>query len=212
MIYSTCGSPCRPTCENPDFAIICMAMCEEGCFCPTDRPILLPDGTCGTLDKCNSECPGETTWNDCGSLCTPTCEEPNPVCTEQCVKGCFCPRERPIELPDGRCVAADDCPPKCPGDKVFNRCGSACPSTCEDPDPPCTKQCVARCTCPMEAPIELGNDRCGTIQQCKANVIDGGELPSSASSACSRIRNRKSCKARTGCRWSKKTCKNNTII
>ena len=36
-VFSTCGSPCDATCENPD--PICIEVCSTGCFCPQDRPI-----------------------------------------------------------------------------------------------------------------------------------------------------------------------------
>ena len=39
-------------------------------------------------------------------------------------------------------------PPSCPPHMAWNHCGSACPPTCTDPNPTCTKQCVPRCECP----------------------------------------------------------------
>jgi len=37
----------------------------------------------------------------------------------------------------------------CPSGKVFQSCGTACPLTCENPNPrPCTRNCVIGCFCP----------------------------------------------------------------
>ncbi|KAF8383736.1 hypothetical protein PRIPAC_72878, partial [Pristionchus pacificus] len=35
----------------------------------------------------------------------------------------------------------------CPFNQQFTRCGTACPPTCSNPNPPCTRQCVAGCQC-----------------------------------------------------------------
>jgi hypothetical protein len=51
-------------------------------------------------------------------------------------------------------VAQNSTTPDCRAPQVFTRCGSACTRTCEDPNPPCTKQCVERCQCPTGTPIE----------------------------------------------------------
>jgi hypothetical protein len=37
--------------------------------------------------------------------------------------------------------------PTCTNGMVWNECGSACPPTCENKTPICTKQCVAKCEC-----------------------------------------------------------------
>jgi hypothetical protein len=73
--------------------------------------------------------------------------------------GCFCPSGT-VEL-DDKCVAPDECPAvsttalpvlpdetsdiDCPEGMVYDKCGSACPTTCANKDVlvrPCTLQCV----------------------------------------------------------------------
>ena len=61
---------------------------------------------------------------------------------------------------------------KIPG-QVFNKCGSACTKTCEDPNPICTKQCVSKCECPGDKPI-LHEGKC--IAQTQCNPIPGSSL------------------------------------
>ena len=38
-------------------------------------------------------------------------------------------------------------------DQVYMECGTACPPTCKNPNPYCTRQCVAGCQCPYYAYI-----------------------------------------------------------
>ena len=58
----------------------------------------------------------------------------------------------------------------CRGNLVWNDCASACPSTCENPDPVCTDACSPSCACPPEAPIMIEpNQRCGTLDMCSDN-------------------------------------------
>jgi len=47
--------------------------------------------------------------------------------------------------------------------------GSACPRTCDTPDPDmCTMQCVARCDCPPEAPILSAEGEC--VPECSSKT------------------------------------------
>ena len=48
-VFSTCGSPCEATCENPNPR--CIEVCATGCFCPKDRPIFDRIG-----NRCITEC------------------------------------------------------------------------------------------------------------------------------------------------------------
>ena len=58
---------------------------------------------------------------------------------------------------------------------MWNDCGSACVSTCNDPNPMCTKECVPRCHCPPDIPIWkegqcVGVSECDS-RQCKSNMV-----------------------------------------
>nr|XP_033324493.1 chymotrypsin inhibitor-like [Megalopta genalis] len=45
------------------------------------------------------------------------------------------------------CVTVE-CNKWCPPNEVWNDCGTACPKTCENPNPQiCTEQCVIGCQC-----------------------------------------------------------------
>jgi hypothetical protein len=114
FVYDNCGTHCPPTCNNPN--PICIDLCEEGCFCPKDRPILLVNGTCGTHNDCNgtelkpNPCEGNLVWSECPSPCPRTCENPNPVCNMMCINGgCTCPEDLPIRISPNLCVARETC-------------------------------------------------------------------------------------------------------
>ena len=174
MIHSQCGTACPRTCENP-YSDICVPRCVEGCFCPSDKPILLDDGqTCGELKECRpkDECPGDTVMSNCASSCPPTCEHPIPVCTSFCLKDCACPREAPILLGEGKCGTYRDCPQRCYGDTVWTECASMCRPTCENPAPVCNEMCRKGCACPAQTPIYLGNGKCGVVENCPRKARD----------------------------------------
>ena len=56
----------------------------------------------------------------------------------------------------------------CTGNQVFQQCGTACPPTCENPNPAiCTRQCVVGCFCP-HGMYRNSNGDCVTLEQCSA--------------------------------------------
>ena len=61
-VFSTCGSPCDATCQNPNPQ--CIQVCATGCFCPKDKPIFDRIG-----NRCITEC---TTTSTTGTSNTGT--------------------------------------------------------------------------------------------------------------------------------------------
>ena len=56
----------------------------------------------------------------------------------------------------------------CVADLTWNTCGTACPRTCEDPNPAsCSQVCTPRCDCPSSSPL-LYNGACVTDTDCLA--------------------------------------------
>jgi len=160
LVWKECGSSCTKTCaeRNP----VCLTVCQPGCGCPVDAPIL-KNGRCVAEQKCKT-CKKNLVWNECGSSCTKTCAERNPVCPMVCQPGCECPAGKPI-LKKGRCVAEQKCK-TCKKNLVWNECGSSCTKTCAERDPVCPMVCQPGCECPVEKPI-LKNGRCVAEKKCK---------------------------------------------
>ncbi|KAF5654706.1 Chymotrypsin-elastase inhibitor ixodidin [Fusarium heterosporum] len=56
--------------------------------------------------------------------------------------------------------------PKCPAGEQFSECGTACPLTCDNPEPqPCTQQCVRGCFC-KEGTIRNKSGSCVPHNKC----------------------------------------------
>ncbi|XP_076660872.1 serine protease inhibitor swm-1-like [Halictus rubicundus] len=98
-------------------------------------------------------CPPSEDWDVCGTACQLTCENPKPrICTLPCVIGCQC-KPGLLRNESGDCVPKESCPAdgpeSCSPHEEWNDCGTACPLTCENPEPRvCTKECVSRgCHC-----------------------------------------------------------------
>ena len=75
----------------------------------------------------------------------------------------------------------------CPGNLVWSNCASACPATCQEPNPVCIAECKAQCTCPPNFPIEIiPGQLCGTINNCEASnsTCNGNLVWNRCASAC----------------------------
>ncbi|XP_013413857.1 putative Kunitz-type serine protease inhibitor [Lingula anatina] len=49
QVFRLCGSPCPPTCSNPN--PVCMMVCTLGCECPRSAPVL-HEGRCIAAEEC----------------------------------------------------------------------------------------------------------------------------------------------------------------
>lgn len=59
----------------------------------------------------------------------------------------------------------------------YKRCGSACPLTCDNPEPQaCTLQCVEGCFCKKGLFRDTVSQRCVSESECE-EIIVGGYLP-----------------------------------
>ena len=58
---------------------------------------------------------------------------------------------------------------ECPGGQVWNECGSACPSTCERPNPFCFDPCEPKCECPPDTVLQDGE--CITFDECPGKFL-----------------------------------------
>ncbi|XP_025015942.1 von Willebrand factor-like [Tetranychus urticae] len=206
-VFSTCGSACPPTCDNPN--PICTLQCVKGCFCPKGT-LLNRSGEC--VKNCpgsgsTPSCPSPKIYNKGGSARTPTCANPKPeVCTAVCVEGCFCP-EGTLLNGSGECVkncsssgsnssgsassasssasssSSSTSNPSCPNPKIYNKCGSACAPTCAAPKPEaCAQVCVEGCFCP-EGTLLNSSGEC--VKNCSSNGDNSSDSSSSASSSAS---------------------------
>lgn len=60
-------------------------------------------------------------------------------------------------------------PPTCANGMIYNTCGTACPLTCEYPDPrPCIRICAVGCFCPYGL-LEY-NGRCVERSECPGKI------------------------------------------
>ena len=63
--------------------------------------------------------------------------------------------------------SSDLFPLECPiKGQVFKECASACPATCTNPNPICTKQCVRSCECPSGQVIDEASKTCVPKDKC----------------------------------------------
>ena len=102
--------------------------------------------------------------------CCPVCV-PNPdACTTQECPELACDEGETSELPEGGCCSV--CVPiisECEvAGQMFSSCASACPRTCETPDPICIKICLPGCTCPADQVIDTVTMTCVQLHQCPA--------------------------------------------
>ncbi|CAL8248758.1 unnamed protein product [Lota lota] len=71
-------------------------------------------------------------------------------------------QEADVQVDDWRTIAK--CPYKCQANSVYQQCGSACPSTCSNPNPPCTLPCMETCTC--NKGFVLIDGQCQPVENC----------------------------------------------
>ena len=188
--FTSCGSACPPTCSTPN--PICTRQCVPGCQCPRGTVLDEEQNECVRPNQCRSNmtCDIESQkFTSCGSACPPTCSNPNPICTRQCVPGCQCPRGTILDEEQNECVRPNQCRSNMTCDiegQKFTSCGSACPPTCSNPNPICTRQCVPGCQCPRGTVLDEEQNECVRPNQCRSNMtcdIEGQKF-TSCGSAC----------------------------
>ncbi|XP_039249283.2 uncharacterized protein LOC120326987 isoform X1 [Styela clava] len=187
ILQDECPEPCEPKncgivplCFEPNCPAYPSAKCKSN-YC--DCTQWYEDGFGRRVDCNNNTCQYPMIRSDCGSACPTTCETVNadyPIaCTLQCIVGaCVCPKGMVLRsLTDRVCVTPGNCtkpPTVCPYPKMFQLCPSACPATCDNPNPGvCTKsnrQCAEdKCVCPPDHVLFSETDgRCVHAYECPA--------------------------------------------
>ncbi|XP_073426614.1 serine protease inhibitor swm-1-like [Dendrobates tinctorius] len=108
-----------------------------------------------------TRCKADEEYNDCGSACPPTCNSRSPICAAVCVPGCFC-KKGTIRNDKGECVKVEK---SCSGNTEYQECGSACPPTCNNSSPVCTKMCTPGCFC-KKGTIRNDKGECVKVEKC----------------------------------------------
>ncbi|XP_015109674.1 inducible metalloproteinase inhibitor protein [Diachasma alloeum] len=164
-----CGTVCPLTCARPEPGFctkqcaVNVCRCEEGYVRNANGQCVRPSQCPRRDPRCTRRCTGgpHDRCTLCGSACPLTCARPNPgICTLQCiVNTCECERGY-VRNAEGQCVRPNQCPAnreptectrRCTGGP-YDRCtlcGSACPLSCDRPNPRiCTLQCLVNvCEC-----------------------------------------------------------------
>nr|XP_039255483.1 balbiani ring protein 3-like isoform X2 [Styela clava] len=165
---ATCATPKPPQCEMIE---------KKQCICPPNMvQYSVGYNTCVKLEDC-PKCNYNSVPTDCAPVCPETCPD-DTICKRRgCQKGvsCICPpgtvrlnRQLPVI-----CVTLDQCPPLCNYPRVPIGCGTACPATCEDPDPNCEAKCTPEniCSCPEGYLQRSKKDKtCVRIEDCPVNL------------------------------------------
>ncbi|XP_071504940.1 zonadhesin-like [Diadema antillarum] len=162
--FQACGPACEQTCSSP-VDLLCIAMCQPGCFCPEGTILLDQDSdVCVPVEDCPNPCGSNSPLvpYNCRPVCR-VCNQISQTCGG-CEEGCGCPDD--LYLDGDKCVPQDECStPECPAGQEFHLCGTSCEATCEDPDPQiCTSQCVSGCFCPPG--LVKNGDECVMLQDC----------------------------------------------
>ncbi|CAH0674072.1 unnamed protein product [Spodoptera exigua] len=142
-IYKECPNPCPLTCEHPN-PRPCAAMClREGCECDSGYVLDTESGKCIKLEDCPAPIPSTCGTNEVATSCRIDC--PPQTCESiftsyncpptECEPGCNC-IDGYLRNSEGVCVPSEECFSGCKGDANATAvsCGSACRSTCADPD------------------------------------------------------------------------------
>ena len=59
---------------------------------------------------------------------------------------------------------------------MFTQCGSACPPTCSQPNPICTRQCVPGCRCPPGTLLNERRQRCvSSVSECMRGTSESNK-------------------------------------
>ena len=112
-----------------------------------------------------------------------TCpSNPGAACRPYYCGGCLANFYDAEDAPIDACTHSEK---TCSGGQVWNDCGAACLSTCEDPNPICTKNCVPRCQCPVEKPIWKDGE-CVEVSECDATVCKSNLVYEKPCASCQR--------------------------
>ena len=179
----TCEIPCIETCDyKPE---ICTKNCLFDCFCQPGyvRQSNQTGSPCIKRRQCLSnttepKCCRNQEYSECGSACPSTCQDfaypiknSARICPAVCVSGCFC-KQGFYRSSSGSCVTSNAC---CRGENEgYQACGTACPATCENPNPSCTRECVQGCFCKSMDYVRETNStgsRCILREQCSPSKL-----------------------------------------
>ncbi|VDM63269.1 unnamed protein product [Angiostrongylus costaricensis] len=121
--FSSCHTPCQPSCDDPALAPCPPPTCTPGCHCQPGfiradgsvRSACVPRAACAMYDLTRRCVDERRQYHSCGSACPVSCDNRNsPRCHESCVSGCFC--RIPYVLENGndplhsRCILPSQCP------------------------------------------------------------------------------------------------------
>ena len=140
QVFMECGSACPPTCEQPTFDI-CALVCVRNCQCPSGT--VLDGDRCILPEDCECSLKQRTS--------TYNLRYPSFLHT-LCMTLHAHPGGKKCSIPG----------------QVFMECGTACPPTCADPSPSCTRQCVRDCQCPSGT--VLHRDHCVLPEHCEYSL------------------------------------------
>ncbi|KFM77647.1 Zonadhesin, partial [Stegodyphus mimosarum] len=181
--YSSCVNPCNDCEIRGDCQFL---VCNEGCDC-IDGYYRDENGRCIPAAECTVIIPGtcgrNEEYNVCGTACPPSCSNPNPICTQQCVSGCFCEKGY-LRNDNGICIPRKQCPKGiCRKNEEYNNCGTACPPTCSNSNPVCTRQCVKGCFC-KKGYVKNDDGLCIRRELCPKRTCGSNEEYRTCGTAC----------------------------
>ncbi|KRX21784.1 Serine/threonine-protein phosphatase 5, partial [Trichinella nelsoni] len=177
-VFQECGSACPETCDtvSSGFERPCTGNCIAGCFCKNGY-VRGYDGKCIPPEDCgkpnNDKCGSNEVFMKCGSACPATCDsirsENIIPCTKECVSGCFC-KSGYVRASTGECLAPEACGDffVCGPNEIYKQCGTACPATCEEPNPSCSLICASGCFC-LDGLVRTRDGKCVKLEECPAS-------------------------------------------
>ncbi|KAI6656480.1 Tenascin-like [Oopsacas minuta] len=127
-----------------------------------------------TAAQARQICGPNQEYKECG--CHVTCKNflNLTICDERsCVEDCFCKSYFALNS-TGHCVDIFSCnrpTNPCGEDEVHWECGTACPPTCDDPNPECEEYCQAGCVC-KESTVRNSDGDCVTVSDCPKDPED----------------------------------------